>query len=266
MGLVQFEAWSGDPVMNQKKKITKRVLAITSDKGGSGKSTVTRAMADIYLRHTVPLLAFDADKRNAQLHRHYNQAIGKAEGNGTGVTRIDLSVRGGADALLNALERSTAEVVLIDFPAGGGELFERLELEIKLLDFLAEMGYELTMVTVISRVKDCVNSLRTLMEFCGDKAEHVVVKNGFFGEPERFRRFDGSKTKELLLQQGGRVIAFPDLYDDTFDAIDEKNLTFSAAMEPVTGFAMADRRRVKVFLDEAERQMRLAGDLLGLGD
>jgi hypothetical protein len=250
--------------MNQIKTIKKRVVAVTSDKGGSGKSTVTRAMTDILLGRAVPLLAFDADKRNAQLHRHYHQAIAKTGGNGHGVTRIDLSVRGGTDALLNALDQSTAQVVLIDFPAGGGELFERLEKEIKLLDFLDEMGYALTMVSVISRVKDCVNSLRTLMEFCGDRADHVVVKNGFFGEAERFRRFDGSKTKELLLQQGGRVIAFPDLYDDTFDAIDEKNLTFAQVLQPEAGFAMADRRRVKVFLDEATKQMLVAGDLLGM--
>jgi CobQ/CobB/MinD/ParA nucleotide binding domain len=247
-----------------KEKQHKRILAVTSDKGGSGKSVVSRTIADVLLRHSVPALVFDADKRNAQLFRHYDVAFKHCGGMHPGVARIDLSVRGGTDALLNLLESADVQVVLIDFPAGGGELFERLEREIKLLDFLDELGYRLTLISVISRVKDCVNSLRTLMEFCGDRADYVVVKNGFFGEPNRFRRFDGSKTEALLHQLNGQVIAFPDLYDDTFDAIDERSLTFSQALEPAAGFTMADRRRVKVFLDEAERQLRTAGDLLGI--
>ncbi|MBE9030464.1 chromosome partitioning protein ParA [filamentous cyanobacterium LEGE 11480] len=249
----------------KQKQKKKRLIVVTADKGGSGKTAVARAMADTLMRNALPFLAFDADKRNAQLHRHYDPALSQFAGVPQGVTRIDLSVQGGADDLLNVLGSPTADLVLLDLPAGGGELFERLEKEIRLLDFLEELDYSLTLVSVISRVKDCINSLRTLMEFCGDQAEHVVVKNGFFGEADRFRRFDGSKTKALLLQRGSRVMTFPDLYDDTFDAIDDQNLTFSQVLQPEQGFSMADRRRVKVFLDETERQMRLTGDLLGLG-
>jgi hypothetical protein len=247
-----------------KDKHHKRILAVTSDKGGSGKSVVSRTIADLLLRQAVPALAFDADKRNAQLFRHYDAAFLKQGLMQQGVARIDLSVRGGADTLLNVLESADVQVVLIDFPAGGGELFERLDREVQFLDLLPELGYRLTLVSVISRVKDCVNSLQTLIRFCDDRADHVVVKNGFFGEPSRFRRFDGSKTAALLAEHQGKVIAFPDLYDDTFDAIDEQNLTFTQAITPAAGFTMADRRRVKVFLDEAEKQLRLAGDLLGI--
>ncbi|MBW4491171.1 MAG: hypothetical protein KME12_25720 [Trichocoleus desertorum ATA4-8-CV12] len=242
----------------------KRMIGITSDKGGNGKSTVARALGDIVLRRGIPTRAFDCDRRNAQLHRHYNQAFLSTFDSDAGVSRIDLSVRGGADELLNSLESPTTQIVLIDFPAGGGELFERFEREIKLFDFLSEIGYQLTMVSVLSRVKDSINSLRTLMEYCGDRADHVVLKNCFFGEPERFSRFDHSKTKELVLQTGGVILNFPDLYDSTYDVLDDKNLTFSDALQPQSGLPMADRRRVKVFLDEAEAEFLKAAEFLGL--
>jgi hypothetical protein len=136
--------------------------------------------------------------------------------------------------------------------------------DIKLFDLLEEIGYELTMVSVLSRVKDSINSLRTLIDYCGDRANHVVVKNGFFGEPDKFRRFDNSKTKDLILEKNGIVINFPDLYDDTYDLLDDKDMRFSDALKPESGLMLADRRRVKVFLDEAEAELLKAAQFLGL--
>lgn len=242
----------------------KRILGVTSDKGGNGKSTVSRTIADFAIQKSIPTLAFDCDKRNAQLFRYYNQAFSSAFNSGAGVTRLDLSAKGGADKLLNSLDSESTQIVLIDFPAGGGELFERFEKEIKLFDFLDEMGYELTMISVLSRVKDSINSLRTLIDYCGDRANHVVVKNCFFGEPEKFSRFDNSKTKGVVEEKGGIIINFPDLYDDTYDLLDDKNMTFSDALKSEGGLTMADRRRVKVFLEKAESEMLKAAEFLGL--
>lgn len=248
----------------EKQFNTKRMIGVTSDKGGNGKSTVSRMIADLAIQKEIPTLAFDCDKRNAQLYRYYNQAFTSAFNSGAGVSRLDLSAKGGADKLINSLESESTRIVLIDFPAGGGELFERFEKDIKLFDLLEEIGYELTMVSVLSRVKDSINSLRTLIDYCGDRANHVVVKNGFFGEPDKFRRFDHSKTKDLILEKNGIVINFPDLYDDTYDLLDDKDMRFSDALKPESGLMLADRRRVKVFLDEAEAELLKAAQFLGL--
>jgi hypothetical protein len=248
---------------NSAKKV-RRILGVTSDKGGNGKSTISRTIADIAIKRKIPTLAFDCDKRNAQLYRYYNKPFSSAFNSGAGVVRLDISAKGGADRLINSLDSESTQIILIDFPAGGGELFERIEKEVQLFDLLEEVGCKLTMVSVLSRVKDSINSLRTLVEYCADQADHVVVKNGFFGEPEKFSRFDGSKTREIVEKKGGVIINFPDLFDDTYDFLDENDLTFSDALKPESGLTMADRRRVKVFLDSAEEEFLKAGHLLGL--
>jgi len=234
----------------------KRLLVITGDKGGTGKSTFARVLVDILLQQGIKLVAFDSDKRNAQLYRFYNQALA------SGVARIDLATRGGADALINQLE-AAQEVILIDLPAGAGEDFERFEQEMDLIQTAKEMGYRLTVVSVINRVKDCVNSLRTLLDYCGDRVDYVVVKNLFFGTPERFQRFDESKTKTLFLQHQGVVMHLPDLYDGTTDLLDQQNLTFSEAQQH-RDLSLVDRTRVKRFLQAAATEMSPAASLLDL--
>lgn len=261
---VQEDQFPEGVILSSGNRKTRRILGVTSDKGGNGKSTVSRTIADIAITRKIPTLAFDCDKRNAQLHRYYNQAFSSAFNSGTGVVRLDLSARGGADKLINSLDSEDIQILLIDFPAGGGELFERLEKEVKLFDLLEEVGYKLTLVSVLSRIKDSINSLRTLVEFCGDRADHVVVKNGFFGDPEKFIRFDNSKTKTMVEDGGGVIINFPDLFDDTYDLLDNNNLTFSDSLKPESGLSVADRRRVKVFLDTAEEELLKTKHLLGL--
>ncbi|NJL56670.1 chromosome partitioning protein ParA [bacterium] len=242
----------------------KRIIGVTGDKGGTGKSTVSRTIADLAIQKNISTLIFDCDKRNAQLHRYYDKAFQLTANSGSGVARIDLSVKGGADKLINSLDSGSTQLYLIDFPAGGGELFERLEKEVKLFDFLNEIGCKLTAISVISRVKDCINSLRDLLEYCGKRADYVVAKNCFFGEPGKFSRFDNSKTKLLLEELGGVIINFPDLYDTTYDLLDDQNLTFTNALKPESGLLLADRRRIKVFLDEVEAELSKADHLLGL--
>lgn len=243
---------------------SKRMIAVTSDKGGNGKSTLARLLAEIFIQRNIPTLAFDCDKRNAQLYRYYNQAFSSAFNSGAGVIRIDLTTQGGADKLINSFDSEATQVILIDFPAGGGELFEKFEKEIQLFDLLDEVGYQLTMVSVLSRIKDSIMSLRTLADYCGDRATHVVVRNNFFGTPDKFRRFNNSKTSELVLQKGGIVIDMPDLFDDTYDLLDDKDLSFAAAIEAEGELPMADRRRVRLFREEAEAELMKAAAHLGL--
>jgi len=234
----------------------KRLLVITGDKGGTGKSTFARVLVDTLLQQGVPLVAFDSDKRNAQLYRFYNQAFE------SGVVRIDLATRGGADVLINQLE-AEQEVILIDLPAGAGESFERFEQEMDLIQTAQDMGYRLAVVSVINRVKDCVNSLRTLLEYCGDGVDYVLVKNLFFGTPESFQRFDESKTKALFLERQGVIIHLPDLFDGTTDLLDQQNLTFSEAQQ-CHDLSLVERTRVKRFLQAAATEMSQAAGLLGL--
>ncbi|NJL23483.1 MAG: hypothetical protein HC895_25955 [Leptolyngbyaceae cyanobacterium SM1_3_5] len=68
----------------------------------------------------------------------------------------------------------------------------------------------------------------------------------------------------MVVQKGGLIISIPDLFDDTFDLLDDKDLTFTQALEAEHGLPLADRRRVRIFLEEAEAELMKAAPFLGL--
>jgi hypothetical protein len=237
-------------------KHQKRMILVTGNKGGTGKSTFSRGLLDVYTHLGLSCRAYDSDTQNPQLFRHYDKSVG--------VSRIDIALRGGADVLLDDLEQSKAAVVLVDLPAGSGNSFEHYERDVQLISSASELGYRLTVVSVLSRVKDAVNALRLLMEFCGDRVDYIAVKNLHFGEADKFKRFDQSKAKAQFLTLGGVEIAMPDLFDDTYDLIDEKDLTFRHAVGEQSPLSRANRSRMHQWLKTMELESRKAGRYLGI--
>lgn len=236
---------------------SKRIILVTGDKGGVGKSSFARGLLDVYQHLGIDCRAYDSDRRNAQLIRHYQRTKG-------GVAEIDISHKGEADALLNDLETASANVVLVDMPAGAGEWFETLEADLNLIETVAEMGYRLTLVSVVSRVKDSINALRLLMEYCDRRVDYVVAKNLYFGEAHQFARFDASKTRGQFLEFGGVEIVMPALFDASFDAVDQYDLTFRAAIAEGSPLSRANRSRVNQWLKLMETEIRKADKYLGI--
>lgn len=160
------------------------------------------------------------------------------------------------------METNPASVMLVDLPAGSGRALESFETEMGFIDTAKELEYGVTLVSVLSRVKDSVNALRLLMESFDDRVNYVAVKNLFFGEDKQFGLFDGSKAKERLMELGGQVITMPELFDDTFDLIDERNLTFRAAVAEGSGLTRSHPTRVHQWLGRLEQEVRQAGMVL----
>jgi hypothetical protein len=102
------------------------------------------------------------------------------------------------------------------------------------------------------------------MAFCDDRVDYVVVKNLHFGEADKFKRFDQSKAKAQFLALGGIEMTMPDLFDDTYDVIDEKDLTFRQAVGEQSPLSRANRSRVHQWLKTMEVAIRQAGSYLGM--
>jgi hypothetical protein len=185
----------------------RRLVIVTGNKGGCGKSIFARGLLDLYQHLQVPCIAYDSDTQNAQLFRHYDKAAA--------VSRMDIAKRGNADRLLEDMEQARSQVILFDLPAAGGHTFQKYEQDIELIEAATELNYRLTLVSVMTRGKDSVNALRQVMDYCDDRVDYVAVKNLHFGEVEKFKRFAQSKTKEQFLKLGGREMTMPDLFDDT---------------------------------------------------
>lgn len=235
----------------------KRVVFGTGDKGGTGKSTWIRGLLDVYRYRGINCLAYDCDKRNSQLHRHYHRLD-------PGVKQADIFTRGGADSLLIDLDAQKPDVVLVDLPAQSGEFFERFEADLGLFKAIETLGYRATMVSVISRVKDSIGALKLLMDYCGSQVDYVVVKNLFYGDERFFNRYDSSKTRTAFLEQGGIEMLMPDLYWMAYDLVDDHNLTFREATKAGDLIHVVNRSRIFQWLSKLEEEMAKASPLLGL--
>lgn len=236
----------------------KRLVIVTGDKGGVGKSTFARGLLQLYIDKNLWCLGYDADQRNNQLYRHYNKYPGL-------VRFLDVFERGKTDKLLNDLEADYYPLVLIDMPAQSGGVFEKFVKELSVFDMLAsELGYRVTMVSVINRLRDSVNILNALYERCSqDKVDYVVVKNLFFGDEDKFGRYNNSSIRKTLLEKGLIELSMPDLMDDSYDFVDYNNLTFKQATLKEVGAQIATRARVKSWLDDFGQKIQPAHDLLG---
>ncbi len=201
--------------------------------------------------------AFDGDPNNSQLFRYYKDV-------GNGVQRIELDVQGKADVLINQMDAKKADVFLVDVAAGGSLALLDLEHDIGLLSEANEMGFRFTVVSVMSRIKDSIKLLKAKLEMTEEfKVQHVAVKNLYFGERDRFLLFDGSKTKEKLLAGGGVVIEMPDLFDDTYELLDQLNLPFRSLLND-DSFPRVQRSRIHKWLCDFEGSVKKANGKLGL--
>jgi hypothetical protein len=239
------------------RTLQKHLVLVTGDKGGTGKSTFARALLDTYQHLAIDCRAYDGDRRNAQLHRHYHQAPG-------GITEIDIATQGAADELLDSLEHNPSQIALIDMPAGSGEWFEGLDRDINLIQTAAEWDCRLTLVSVMSPVKDSINALRILMDYCGDRVDYVAVRNLHFGDDSHYARFHSSKTREQLLELKGTELTMPNLFAASYNLVDDHDLTFRQAMTTGSPLSLSHRSRINQWLNLIEQEINKAGKHLGL--
>jgi MinD-like ATPase involved in chromosome partitioning or flagellar assembly len=129
----------------------KRLVFVYGDKGGVGKSAFARLLLDIYRDSSVPCKAIDSDTSNADLYRCYKRVVDKAQqiadDSADAVERVDFTVRGEADYLIDSLGEHK-ELILVDLPARSRDAFTNFIQELDLLVVAAESGYRATIVAL----------------------------------------------------------------------------------------------------------------------
>lgn len=200
-------AMSNNTSSNTNGKPQKRLIIITGDKGGVGKSTFARAIFQLYINKNLPCVAYEADLRNPQIERYFQKDYRPI------IRYIDIFHRGGADDLLINLDESDCPITLLDLPAQSGGFFESYVKELAFFEVLkTEINCRVTMVSVISRVLDSINVLEKLRELCKDQVDYIVVKNLFHGEEEKFERYNDSSLRQNMLAEGLIELVMPDLF------------------------------------------------------
>jgi hypothetical protein len=217
-----------------------RLILTHGEKGGVGKTTVARILADYLNSRKTSFKAFDAEGTTGQLLRFHKDEtssvdVGDAaniapvldyvmDGSGRRIALVDLGARSGED-LKNWLYR-------------GGALEE------------AEAGHlGITVVYVLGGAVDSVGHLKECFQALGKDVSYVIVKN--FGVAAKFEIYDGSNVRKELLAIGAKEISIPALDGSVYQSVDRSSLPFSSfadAQGPNFGFT--ERRYARTWLRE----------------
>ncbi|MDZ7968433.1 MAG: hypothetical protein RM368_26365 [Nostoc sp. DedSLP03] len=254
----------------------KRLVIVTGDKGGVGKSTFARGLVQTYLDKGQRFIGFDADSSNSQLLRFY--------GRHCHIEPLDIFKTGNIDQFFDEMKTKAnpkvggdGEIIqpeslfLLELPPQSRRILRKFVEEMTFLE-TAEKHYNIrvTMVVVISRVIDSINQLIDLHSFCGNQVDYIVVKNLFFGEPDEFTRYKNSpevqKIKKQLESQKSPFsdMTMPELIERSYDYLDENSMTFRQGMEQTD--LPSVKGRVTSWLRTFKEEIEAVKESLGLNN
>ncbi|RCJ22890.1 hypothetical protein A6770_29415 [Nostoc minutum NIES-26] len=264
----------GNNNKNSHPEQLRRLVMVTGDKGGVGKSTFARGLAQTYIDNAVRFVGLDADSSNPHLIRFY--------GKNSNIYPLNISNSDKLDDFLDNLKeivypQSKADgtiqveqsLILLETPS---QFLSTLKTLIKEMGFLGVVNdkckMRVTIVIVISTIVDCINQLLELYSFCGNNVDYVIVKNLFYGEVEQFSFYNNSQEIKKIEQQvkakGHTLtsISMPKLAKKSYDYLDVKNLTFREGLEQDEYPSVFGR--ILSWLNNFQGQIKPLKDLFGI--
>ena len=205
---------------------------VGGSKGGVGKSILCMLLADFLtqFKHRKIILV-ESDTSNPD--------VGKTFTHNDDVEVISLSLDNadGWIELVNYSEANKKDIV-INSAARSGEAVEKFGGT--LIGSLEELHRNLISFWVINRQRDSIELLKKYMDVV--PGELHVVRNTFYGEPQKFELFNNSKTK-IEAEKRGVTIDLPDLADRVTDDLYSKRLSIAKAMEEMPLGSRAELKR-----------------------
>jgi hypothetical protein len=219
---------------------------VGGEKGGVGKSLVSRVLAQYFIDKELPFKGFDTDKSHGALLRFYSDFASPII-----VDRYE-ALDGVVETAATSQQR-----VLVDLAAQTHSFLANWIEDSGLLDVAGEIGVSLTYWHVMDAGRDSVDLLRKILDQFGSRLKLVVVLNEVRGD-----QFEILQASDLLARakaSGASVITIRKLQDATMIKIDQFSSSFWAATQSgeksATGLGLLERQRVKVWLHRAYEQL-----------
>lgn len=212
---------------------------IGGEKGGVGKSVMSRVIAQYFIDQQMPFVGFDTDRSHATFRRFY--------GDYAAPTVID--DYSSLDRIAEAISEDPKRQVLVDLAAQTMPALSRWMDDSGLVGLLAEERIPLRFWHVMDDGKDSLALLSTLLATYGSALQYVVVLN--HGRGADFRTFHASEAKTAALEEGATIIELRRLHEATMRKIDRHDTSFWAAMNHRGGeqaLGLLERQRLKVWL------------------
>ena len=220
-----------------------RLHFIGGEKGGVGKSVVSRILAQYFIDRQIPFLGFDTDKSHGSLLRFYRDFAAPVV-----IDRYE-----GLDRIVEAAAEQPDRRIIVDLAAQTQQFLAQWMEDSGLLDIRDELGLSLTYWHVMDSGRDSADLLVKLLDLFGDRLPLVVVLNEVRGGDFSILESSGAlaRAKEL----GAKSITLRKLQDTTMQKIDAHNTSFWAASnrgsKDGSALGLLERQRVKSWLHKA---------------
>jgi len=216
---------------------SRNIYWVGGSKGGVGKSMMTLALLDYLLEQGQNVVLVECDTSNPDVWKAYRDVIP--------VELLNLDEADGWIQLVNACDKYRDSIVVINTAARNNIAVKRYG---QTLDgTLEELGSKLVALWVINRQRDSLELLKEFMDAV-TKADLHVVRNGYFGEEQKFELYNTSKIRTAVESRGGKSVTLPDLADRVADDIYAGRLSIGAAAKklPIGNRAELGRWRSEV--------------------
>lgn len=195
------------------------IYMVGGSKGGVGKSFVTLALVDYLQRTDINVVLVETDTSNPDVMKAVHAEIECASCN------LD-DVSGWID-FVNFCDTHRDAIVVVNTAArsqAGVEQYGRT-----LASALEELARRLVVLWVINRQRD---SLELLLKFGATFPNAIthVVRNGYFGSPDKFTLYRDSQLRNAVEAQG-QSLDFPDLADRVADELRSQRLSVGKAAQ-----------------------------------
>jgi hypothetical protein len=217
-----------------------RLILTHGEKGGVGKTTVARIIADFLNSRNSAFRAFDAEGTTGQLLRFH-----PAETSAVNVA----SAASVAPVLDYLMEPGGKRLALVDLGARSGEEVKSWLYRGGALEEAEAARLGITVVYVLGGAVDSVGHLKECFAALGSDVNYVIVKN--FGVAGKFDVYDQSNVRQDLLAAGAREIAIPVLDGSVYQSVDRASISFTSFADGQNGtFGFTERRYCRSWLRE----------------
>jgi len=220
-----------------------KIHLIGGEKGGVGKSMLSRLLAQYFIDQQMPFVGFDTDRSHGSLLRFYADFASPAL-----VDRYEA-----LDRIIEAAVEQPGRRVLVDLAAQTQEPLVRWMEESGVLDMADLSGIALYYWHVMDSGRDSVDLLERLLDRFGQRVNYVLVRNQLRGDD--FSQLERSGQLDRARGLGARVIDVRRLHDNVVQKIDARNASFWAAKNNSAidgpGLGLMERQRLKMWLSHA---------------
>ena len=191
------------------------VILVGADKGGVGKTTVSRALLDFLERNNVLARAFDTENPRGTLHRFYP---GRAN-------IIDLSNVADQMRILDTMDTAPEDVTVVDLKAGNLsaalDIFDR----IGALQAARDGMFDLSLMHVVGPSIASLDEMNEVAKYTNG-IDYVVARN-FINETNFFEWDETTYNKYFARLPNAREIEVPKLNEMAYEQVDLAGVTFS---------------------------------------